>query len=56
VENRDHTYKEGIYDAKIIGTILNGKRTEVVQRVVVSLKRQKKLVVTIENDLSVSKK
>jgi hypothetical protein len=32
VENRDHTYKEGIYDAKIIGTIPNGKRTEVVQK------------------------
>ncbi|WP_339919711.1 hypothetical protein [uncultured Flavobacterium sp.] len=52
----DHTYKEGIYDAKIIGTTLNGKRTEVVQRVVVSFKAPEKLVVTIENDLSVSKK
>jgi hypothetical protein len=28
----EHTYKEGIYDAKIIGTTLNGKKTEVTQK------------------------
>jgi hypothetical protein len=27
----EHTYKEGVYNAKIIGTTLNGKRTEVTQ-------------------------
>lgn len=32
----DHTYKEGIYDAKIVGTTLNGKKTEVTQVVTVS--------------------
>jgi hypothetical protein len=52
----DHTYKEGVYDAKIIGTTLNGKRTEATQKVVVSFKSPEKLVVTIENDLSISKK
>jgi hypothetical protein len=52
----DHTYKEGIYDAKIVGTTLNGKKTEVTQKVVVSFKSPENLVVTIENDLAVSKK
>jgi hypothetical protein len=28
----EHTYKEGIYDAKIIGSTLNGKKTEVTQK------------------------
>ncbi|WP_366184080.1 hypothetical protein [Flavobacterium ovatum] len=52
----DHTYKEGVYDAKIIGTTLNGKKTETIQRVMVSFKAPENLVVTIENDLQVSKK
>lgn len=52
----DHTYKEGIYNAKIVGTTLNGKKTEVTQNVVVSFKAPENLVVTIENDLEVSKK
>ncbi|WPR73011.1 hypothetical protein SLW70_07800 [Flavobacterium sp. NG2] len=52
----DHIYKEGIYDAKIIGTTINGKSTEVTQKVEVSFKAPENLVVTIENDLSVSKK
>jgi hypothetical protein len=51
----NHTYKEGVYDAKIVGTTLNGKRTEVIQNVVVSFKAPENLVVTIENDLAVSK-
>lgn len=52
----EHTYKEGVYDAKIIGTTLNGKKTEVTQKVVVSFRAPENLVVTIENDLAVSKK
>lgn len=52
----DHVYKEGTYNAKIVGTTLNGKRTEVTQQVVVSFKAPQNLVVTIENDLAVSKK
>lgn len=55
-ETVDHTYKEGIYDAKIIGTTLNGKKTETIQKVTVSFRAPENLVVTIENDLSVSKK
>ncbi|RKS95714.1 hypothetical protein BC952_1414 [Flavobacterium limicola] len=55
-ETVDHTYKEGIYNAKIVGTTLNGKKTEVTQNVVVSFKAPENLVVTIENDLEVSKK
>lgn len=31
-----HVYKEGIYDARIIGTTLNGKKTEVIQVVTMS--------------------
>jgi len=52
----EHTYKEGIYDAIIVGSTLNGKKTEVTQKVVVSFKAPENLVVTIENDLEVSKK
>lgn len=52
----DHIYKEGTYNARIIGTTLNGKKTEVIQEVVVSFKAPQNLVVTIENDLAVSKK
>jgi hypothetical protein len=52
----DHVYKEGVYQAKIVGTTLNGKRTEMIQEVVVSFKAPQNLVVTITNDLAVSKK
>lgn len=55
-ETVDHIYKEGKYNAKIVGTTLNGKKTEVTQEVVVSFKAPQNLVVTIENDLQVSKK
>lgn len=52
----DHIYKEGIYTARIIGTTVNGKTTEQKQQVEVSFKSPENLVVTIENDLAVSKK
>lgn len=52
----DHKYKEGVYDAKIIGMTLNGTKTETVQKVVVSFKEPQNLVVTIENDAQVSRK
>lgn len=55
-ETVDHVYNEGIYMAKIVGTTLNGKKTEVTQEVEVSFKAPQNLVVTIENDLQVSKK
>lgn len=51
-----HVYSEGVYQSKIVGTTLNGKRTEVTQEVVVSFKAPENLEVVITNDLSVSKK
>jgi hypothetical protein len=55
-ESVSHVYKEGVYQSKIVGTTLNGKRTEVTQEVVVSFKAPENLVVVITNDLAVSKK
>jgi hypothetical protein len=55
-ETVSHVYKEGVYQSKIVGTTLNGKRTEVIQQVVVSFKSPENLVVVITNDLTVSKK
>ncbi|MBP4137715.1 hypothetical protein [Flavobacterium geliluteum] len=51
-----HTYKEGIYQAKIMAMGITGKVTEVTQEVMVSFKAPQNLVVVITNDLSVSKK
>ncbi len=51
-----HIYKEGVYSLKIIGATLNGKKTEVIQEVVVSFRAPENLVVLIENDLLTSKK
>lgn len=55
-ETTTHKYAEGIYKAKIVGTTINGKRTEVIQDVVVSFRSPENLVVLIENDLITSKK
>jgi hypothetical protein len=55
-ETTSHVYAEGVYQAKIVGTTLNGKRTEVVQEVVVSFRAPENLEVVITNDLAVSKK
>jgi hypothetical protein len=55
-ETVSHVYKEGVYQSKIVGITLNGKRTEVIQEVMVSFKAPENLVVVITNDLSVSKK
>lgn len=46
----DHVYKEGVYDAKIIGTTIDGKRTEAIQKIVVAFRAPENLVVTITND------
>ena len=51
-----HVYTEGVYQAKIVGITLNGKRTEVTQEVVVSFRAPENLKVVITNDLAVSKK
>jgi hypothetical protein len=44
----EHTYKEGIYDAKILDLLLMVKKTEVSKKWSFHSKRQKNLVVTIE--------
>jgi hypothetical protein len=51
-----HVYSEGVYQSKIVGTTLNGKRTEVTQEVVVSFRAPENLKVVITHDLAVSKK
>lgn len=43
----DHTYAEGTYQVKIVGTTLNGKRTEVTQQLTVSFLAPTDLVVTV---------
>ncbi len=43
----DHVYAEGTYQVKIIGTTLNGKRTEVTQQLTVSFLAPTDLVVTV---------
>lgn len=50
-----HKYAEGIYQVKIIGSTLNGKKTEVSQELTVSFKAPENLVVNISNDSSISK-
>jgi hypothetical protein len=55
-ETTTHKYAEGVYQAKIVATTINGKRTEVIQEVVVSFRSPENLVVVIENDLVTSKK
>jgi len=51
-----HKYAEGVYQAKIVATTLNGKTTEITQEVIVSFKAPENLKVVITNDLAVSKK
>lgn len=55
-KSTSHIYAEGTYSVKIIATGINGLKTEVTQSLVVSLKAPENLVVTISNDLVVSKK
>jgi hypothetical protein len=55
-KNTSHIYKEGTYTVKIIAYGITGLQTEATQSLVVSLKAPENLVVTITNDLLVSKK
>ncbi len=55
-KNTSHVYKEGTYTVKIVGTSISGAKTEATQTLIVSLKAPEDLVVTITNDLAVSKK
>ena len=43
----EHTYAEGVYQVKIVGTTLNGKRTEVTQTLTVSFLAPTDFVATI---------
>ncbi|MDA0176327.1 MULTISPECIES: hypothetical protein [Mesoflavibacter] len=54
-QSTQHTYEEGVYNAIIVATGLNGKTTSVNQEVVVSFQAPQNLVVTIENDPTISK-
>lgn len=51
-----HKYKEGKYQAKIVATTLNGKKTEVIQEVMVSFLAPANLTptITIGSNLSIS--
>lgn len=55
-KNAQHTYAEGIYTVKIVGYNAKGDKTEATQELVVSFKAPENLVVSIENDIAVSKK
>jgi len=50
-----HTYAEGTYTVKILAYNLKGDSTEAMQELVVSFQAPKNLVVTLENDLAISK-
>ncbi|MGB6267386.1 MAG: hypothetical protein WBF67_00115, partial [Olleya sp.] len=54
-ESTQHVYEEGTYNAIIVATGLNGKTTTATQEVVVSFQAPQNLVVTIENDATISK-
>ncbi|MDX6746290.1 PKD domain protein [Polaribacter sp. PL03] len=54
-KNVQHTYVEGIYDVKIVAYNANGDTTEAIQQLMVSFQAPKNLVVTLENDIAVSK-
>ncbi|MFE3866704.1 hypothetical protein ACFX5E_01290 [Flavobacterium sp. LS2P90] len=55
-KSTSHIYKEGTYTVKIVAFGITGLKTETTQSLVVSLKAPQNLVVTITNDLLVSKK
>jgi hypothetical protein len=55
-KSTSHIYKEGTYTVKIMAFGITGLKTEVTQPLVVSFKAPENLVVTITNDLLVSKK
>lgn len=50
-----HVYEEGTYDATITASSLNGLVTSAIQPVVVSFQAPENLMVTIENDIAISR-
>lgn len=55
-ESAQNTYIEGTYEVVIAASGINGKTTTIAQTIVVSFQAPENLVVTIENDPSISKK
>ncbi len=49
-KNTTHTYAEGIYDVKIIAHAVNGKTTELIQKLTVAFRAPENLVVTVAID------
>jgi hypothetical protein len=49
-KNSTHTYPEGVYDVKIIAHNLNGKTTELIQKLTVSFRAPENLVATVAID------
>ncbi|MEL0455325.1 carbohydrate binding domain-containing protein [Flavobacteriaceae bacterium SZ-1-7] len=54
-ESVEHVYEEGSYTVNIEAIGLTGLKTQVSQELVVSFKAPENVVVTIENDLAISK-
>ena len=50
-----HTYAEGTYTVKLLAYNLKGDTTEATQELVVSFQAPKNLVVSLDNDLAISK-
>ncbi|MGR7813559.1 PKD domain-containing protein [Lacinutrix undariae] len=50
-----HIYEEGTYDITVIAYNLNGEATTITQSIIVSFEAPENLVVTIENDGTISK-
>lgn len=53
--NATHIYEEGTYDITVIAYNLNGEATTITQPIVVSFEAPENLIVTIENDSTISK-
>ncbi len=49
-KNSTHTYPEGVYDVKIIAHNVNGKTTELIQKLTVSFRAPEDLVATVAID------
>jgi hypothetical protein len=52
----NHIYEEGSYEITVTATGLNGLTTSITQPIVVSFQAPENLVVTIENDATISKR
>jgi hypothetical protein len=54
-KNVQHTYLEGVYQVKIVAYNVKGDTTETTQELVVSFQAPQNLMVTLENDVAISK-